>query len=119
MVWTIGFFVVLWLLLVTPVVGTALALMVIMVTIPVTIPVLKAVEPVTNLLMSNGMRGGLATLVAASLVVGPVVVACICGCIWPRLTAKTRRRWFYALIYAVAVPATIALAWWVLPNKFG
>ena len=117
--WTALFFLMLAGALATPVLGTVVALIIALVTLPLIAPVLKVLEPVTRYLMDNGMRGGFATIASASLIIVPLAALCLFKGLRRGLTAHQRRRWFHGLIWIGGLPAIIALAWWILPDKFG
>ncbi|HKY86470.1 MAG TPA: hypothetical protein VJL90_06915 [Pseudorhodoplanes sp.] len=119
MPWAATLLIAIWLLMLIPVVQTALALIIAFVTMPAVAPVLQATEPVITLLMSKGIRGGVAAIAASSIVVAPLVAFFLYRYLRHGLTIQQRRRSLNALILALGVPLTIAYAWWLLPDKFG
>jgi hypothetical protein len=119
MPWPLWIFLPLWALMAIPVAGTALAIIIAFVTLPLVAPVIYLTEPLIQELMARGIRRGPAAIAGASVIVGPLVLFCLYRSLRPGLTGQQRSRAVNWLILVAGVPLTIALAWWLTPNKFG
>ena len=108
-----------WLIMMIPIVQTVLAFVIAFVTLPIVGPIVQITEPIIKILMGRGMSGGVAAIAASSVIVAPVVAFCIYRCTRRDLTERQRWRSINGLILAVGVPATVAFAWLLLPDKFG
>jgi hypothetical protein len=113
------FLLVLWVLMSVPIVGTALALVIVMMSFVIVVPILKLVQPGVDWLISEGVPKAWAASAPFLVLIAPLTAIFLRRFRNEDLPIETRRRALHALVWLIGMSLTVAYAYWILPRKFG